>query len=567
MKHFSGDISIVLGGAAGQGIQTVEAMLVSVLKAEGYRIFACKEYMSRIRGGSNSTEIRIGNIRPRTFVEHIDFLLALDKDVISHLEHRIGRHTVILGEKGHVQKEGSHVIDIPFTKFAAELGNPVFASTIAVGAVLGMLGAERAPFEEYLRLHFARKGEEVVKKNLEAAAKGMDFGSHIAFMEGFEVTLRKDESVKDELLMDGNTALGLGAIAAGCDFISSYPMSPGTGVLTFLAGKGHDFGIVIDQAEDEIAAINIAIGAWYGGARALVTTSGGGFALMCEGISLSGMIETPVVVHIGQRPGPATGLPTRTEQGDLNLALYAGHGEFPRAIFAPGNPMQAFRVMQQAFETADAYQVPVLVLSDQYLLDSISAFPSEAFEFLPVTKHVIETGPAYKRYALTESGISPRGIPGYGQGLVGVDSDEHDEDAHITESADVRIAMHEKRLRKLDRMKEHALMPDPIGDIKKAKIIIIAWGSNHGALEEALERVNDEKIAGLHFSQVYPINPKVRKLLAKKKIVVMENNFSGQFSDVLKRELDIEVLERVCRYDGSPFSLESVVRSLKKLLT
>lgn len=565
MKHFSGDISIVLGGAAGQGIQTVEAMLVSVLKAEGYRIFACKEYMSRIRGGSNSTEIRIGKAHPRAFVEHIDFLLALDKDVVPHLSHRIGKHTIILGEKEKVQWEGSQVIDIPFTKFAAELGNPVFASTIAVGAVLGMLGADRGPFEEYLQSHFARKGEDVVKKNLEAAAKGMDFGSHIAFMEGFEVTLRKDGLVKKELLMDGNTALGLGAIAAGCDFISSYPMSPGTGVLTFLAGKSRDFGIVIDQAEDEIAAINIAIGAWYGGARALVTTSGGGFALMCEGVSLSGMIETPVVVHIGQRPGPATGLPTRTEQADLNLVLYAGHGEFPRAIFAPGNPAQAFHAMQQTFEAADTYQIPVFVLSDQYLLDSISTLPSESCELFPVVKHVVETDATYKRYVVTESGVSPRGIPGYGQGLVGVDSDEHDEDAHITESADVRVVMHEKRLRKLDMMKETALMPESIGDIKSAKTVVIAWGSNHGVLEEALEHVKDDKIAGLHFCQVYPINPKVKKLLAKKKVVVMENNVAGQFADVLERELRIEVSDRIRQYNGSPFSLEEVIRRIKKI--
>jgi 2-oxoglutarate ferredoxin oxidoreductase subunit alpha len=468
MKHFSGDISIVLGGAAGQGIQTVEAMLVSVLKAEGYRIFASKEYMSRIRGGSNSTEIRIGRREPKAYVNRIDFLLALDKAVVEHLASRIGTHTIILGEREKIGREDIHVIDVPFTRLSAELGNPVFASTIAVGAVLGMLGAERGPFEEYLRSHFARKGDEVVVKNLEAAAKGMDLGKHIAFMEGFEVTLKKDMSVCDELLLDGNTALGLGALAAGCNFISSYPMSPGTGVLTFLAGKA-GVRMVIDQAEDEIAAINMAIGAWYAGARALVTTSGGGFALMCEGVSLSGMIETPVVVHIGQRPGPATGLPTRTEQADLNLVLYAGHGEFPRAVFAPGTPEQSFHAMQQAFETADRFQIPVFVLSDQYSLDALSTVPKERLELLPVTNHVVETGTDYRRYVLTEDGVSPRGVPGYGAGLVGVDSDEHDEAAHITESASVRVAMHEKRLRKLDLLKANALLPESIEAVKEQK--------------------------------------------------------------------------------------------------
>lgn len=566
MKRFSGDISIVLGGAAGQGIQTVEAMLVSVLKAEGYRIFACKEYMSRIRGGSNSTEIRIGRGNPLAYVERIDFLLALDQGVIPHLRERIGKQTIILGEKDKVQHEGAHIIDLPFTKLSAELGNPIFASTIAVGAVLGMLGAERKPFEDYLQAHFARKGEDVVKKNLEAAAKGMDFGSHIAFMEGFEVSLQKDETVQGELLLDGNTALGLGAIAAGCDFASSYPMSPGTGVLTYLASQAQKFGIVIDQAEDEIAAINIAIGAWYAGARALVTTSGGGFALMCEGVSLAGMIETPVVVHIGQRPGPATGLPTRTEQADLNLVLYAGHGEFPRAIFAPGTPAQAFHAMQQAFEAADAYQIPAFVLSDQYMLDSISTLPKEDLECLPVTKHVVETDAAYRRYVVTEDGISPRGIPGFGQGMVGVDSDEHDEEAHITESALVRIAMHEKRLRKLDLMKESALMPEEIEAVKGAKTLVVTWGSNRGILEEALSKIKDESVAGLHFCQVYPLNPKAKKLFSKKKIIVMENNVVGQFADLLERDLDIEVSERILKYDGSPYSVEETVEKIKKAI-
>jgi 2-oxoglutarate ferredoxin oxidoreductase subunit alpha len=453
----------------------------------------------------------------------------------------------------------------PFTRLSAELGNPVFASTIAVGAVLGMLGAERGPFEAYLRAHFARKGDEVVTKNLEAAAKGMDLGKHIAFMEGFEVTLKKDESVCSELLLDGNTALGLGALAAGCNFISSYPMSPGTGVLTFLASKSRDFGVVIDQAEDEIAAINMAIGAWYAGARALVTTSGGGFALMCEGVSLSGMIETPVVVHIGQRPGPATGLPTRTEQADLNLVLYAGHGEFPRAIFAPGTPEQSFHAMQQAFETADRFQIPVFVLSDQYSLDALSTVPRERLELLPMTNYVTETTVSYQRYVVTEDGVSPRGIPGYGTGLVGVDSDEHDESAHITESASVRVAMHEKRLRKLDLLKENALLPESIEAVKGAKTLVVTWGSNRGVLEEALAHIKDPSVAGLHFAQVYPINPQVKKMLARKRIVVMENNATGQFAQLLEQELGIEVSERILKYNGSPFSVEEVIGQVKKI--
>lgn len=565
MKRFSGDISLVLGGAAGQGVQTVEALLVRVLKREGYNVFASKEYMSRIRGGSNSTEIRVTDKKRSAFVNRIDFLFAMDKDVIPHLSKRISKHTILLGERSKISG-GSvehHIVDIPFTQFANELGNPLYTSTVAVGVALGILRADEGVFENYLREHFARKGEEVVAKNIEAAQKGYAFGKHIAYQEGIEVSLAKSKAVEEEMLIDGNDAIGLGALAAGCNYISSYPMSPGTGVLTFLAQHKKEFGIVVDQAEDEIAAINHAIGAWYAGARALVTTSGGGFDLMVEGVSLSGIIETPIVVHIGQRPGPATGLPTRTEQADLNLVLYAGHGEFPRAIFAPGTHEEAFSDMQQAFYIADKYQVPVFFLSDQYLLDSIRSFPKESLKMIDQKNHIIETKAGYKRYVITPDGVSPRGVPGYGEGLVGIDSDEHDEDAHITESAEVRVAMHEKRLRKLDGMREEALFPTEIGDVKHADMIVVSWGSNRSVVEEALEIMKREDVAGLHFHQVYPLPENAKKFFTKKKIIVLENNATGQFANLLKQEYGIKISETILQYDGSPFSVEDVVLRLK----
>ncbi len=568
MKRFSGDISLVLGGAAGMGVQTVEALLMAVLKREGYHVFSSKEYMSRIRGGSNSTEIRVTNKKRSAFVSRIDLLFAMDKDVVSHLEQRISRDTILLGERAKVCGVSGecHVIDVPFTRFANELGNPIYTSTVAVGVALGILKADEAVFEKYLREHFARKGAEVVAKNIEAAQKGYAFGKHIAYQEGLEVHLTRSKAVEGELLLSGDDALGLGVLAAGCNYISSYPMSPGTGLLTFLAQHGKEFGVVVDQAEDEISAINHGIGAWYAGARAIVTTSGGGFDLMTEGISLSGMVETPIVMHIGQRPGPATGLPTRTEQADLNLTLYAGHGEFPRAIFAPSTPEEAFLTAQQAFHIAATYQIPVFILTDQYFLDSAKSLPKERLHGIPQGNHIIETGADYKRYALTEDGVSPRGVPGYGKGLVGVDSDEHDEDAHITESAEVRIAMHEKRWKKMEGIREEALMPTEIGNTKRAEILIVCWGSNRGVVEEALEILGRGDLAALHFHQVYPLPKKAKKLFSKKKIAVLENNFSGQFADLLTREYGVNVTENILKYDGSPFSVEEVVTKLKQLV-
>ncbi len=566
MHRFSGDISIVLGGAAGQGVQTVETLLVQVLKREGYNVFASKEYMSRIRGGSNSTEIRLTAKKRRAYVDRIDFLFALDKNVIPHLKHRITKETIVIGEKEKVCVDECRVVDIPFTRFANELGHPIYTSTVAVGVVLGLLKAEESIFHDYLREHFARKGEAVVAKNIEAAKKGYLHGTHVAYLEGVEISIPRKTKGNDELLLDGMESIGLGTLAAGCDYISSYPMSPGTGLLTFLAEHKKEFGIVVDQAEDEIAAINQGLGAWYAGARAVVTTSGGGFALMCEGVSLAGMIETPIVVHVGQRPGPATGLPTRTEQADLNLVLYAGHGEFPRAIFAPGTLEEAYHAMSQAFYIADKYQIPVFVLTDQYFLDSVTTVALQDLKTASTEAHVVATEDGYARYAVTKNGVSPRGIPGFGTGLVGVDSDEHDVMGHITESHLVRLEQHSKRLRKANGILSDALPPVASAHLKKAKTLIVTWGSNFGVVEEALDVLNDEYFAHVHFSQVYPLSLEGKKLLPKtKSIVVVENNVAGQFADLLEREYGMTVSERILKYDGNPFSVEELTKRFHKL--
>jgi len=563
MKHFSKDISIVIGGAAGQGVQTVETMLMTVLKSEGYQVFSSKEYMSRIRGGSNSTEIRITNDGTRSYTRHIDILFALDKEVIPHLEDRISDKTVILGEKSIVGSS-HHVIDVPLSKLAGEIGNPIYAGTIAVGVILGFLKAPKEAFEAFLRKRFTRKGEEVVKKNLEASEKGYSLGRHLAYSESIEISLNKQESVKKKLMLSGDQALGLGVLAAGCNFISSYPMSPGTGLLTFLAEQGGPFGMVVDQAEDEIAAINMCLGSWYAGGRAIVTTSGGGFALMCEGVSLAGMIETPTVIHIGMRPGPATGLPTRTEQGDLNLALYSGHGEFPRAIFTPGDQEEAFSCAQYAFEMAGKYQSPVFILTDQYLLDSVALVEESDMKRLPIDDHIVETTAEYERYSLeTHGDVSPRGVPGYGSGIVSVDSDEHDEAGHITESFELRKLMTDKRLQKQDGLTKDALTPTFLGDEKEYETLLVCFGSNKGVVTEFIQQEGG-KTAMLHFSQVYPIASIAKKYFKKgKRIVVIENNATGQFADLLEKELKVKIDKRILKYIGEPFSCEEIIRELK----
>ncbi len=565
MLRIHNDISIVLGGSAGQGIQTIESLLMASLTAQGHHVFATKEYMSRIRGGSNSTEIRIASEKRTAYAKRIDLLLPLDEGVLAHLEKRISPKTVVLADTKSFKKHYTHtILDVPFGRMAEDFGNSIFANTIAVGVVLGMLKIETTTLEASIRKLFGRKGDDMVKKNIEAGMAGYKLGEHLAFLQGIDIKIPRHTKRQETLLLSGNDALGMGTVAAGCNFIASYPMSPGTGLLTFLAGVGQKFGIAVEQAEDEIAAINMALGAWYAGARAIVTTSGGGFALMEEGVSLSGMLETPVVIHIAMRPGPATGLPTRTEQADLNLALYSGHGEFPRAIFAPGNQEEIFEAAQQAFLIADTYQSPVFILTDQYVLDAVGSVSETDMKRIPVKNMITETKKDYVRYVLTKNSISPRGIPGFGEGLVVVDSDEHTEDGHLTENLEMRVQMMDKRMSKIFGMQKDVLRP-VVGGTEKGKIMIVGWGSTKGVIVEALEKSERTDISTLHFKQVWPL-PKNLATYFKdvEEVVVVENNFTGQFANLLKQE-GIKVSDTILKYNGEPFCVEELTEKFKKL--
>lgn len=428
------------------------------------------------------------------------------------------------------------------------------------------MNIEQKIINGYLKDYFSSKGEETVKKNIEAIGEGYRIGRALSDSEKVRLDIPKRGKGKDELLLNGAEAVALGAIAGGYNFISSYPMSPSTSVLVELAQHSDRFGIVVEQAEDEISAINMAIGAWYGGARGMVTTSGGGFALMQEGVSLAGMIESPLVVHLGQRPGPATGLPTRTEQADLQFVLRAGHGEFPRIIFAPGEIEEAFYLTQRAFNLADKYQIPVFVLTDQYLIDSYYNIPSLKLSKIKVERYIEKTKKDYKRYRLRESGISSRGIPGFGEGVVVVDSDEHDEGGHITEDLILRKRMVEKRLKKSKLLEEEVIPPELFGR-ENYDILVIGWGSTRNIIKEALEEINRDSIALLHFKQVYPVYQKTADYLKKaKKLVVVENNATSQFSQLIKLSTGIEVDHKVLKYNGLPFSVEEVMENLKEII-
>ena len=406
------EVSIVLSGEAGQGIQTIESLLTYILKREGYYVFATKEYMSRIRGGSNSTEIRVSSRPVNSFVEKIDILIPLSKNSVTHLGKRVSDNTFIVADNESLKLEMDNLIDVPLLKIANDLGNPIFANVVAVGVVLGLFGIRIKTIEDYLIETFGQKGKEIVEGNIQAASKGYQIGKELRDKGKIVIDIETNDQLKEDLLLSGTDAVALGALAGGCDSVFAYPMTPGTGVLTAMANFSKDFDIVVEQAEDEIAAINMALGSWYAGGRAMVTTSDGGFALMEEGVSLAGMIESPVVIHLGQRPAPATGLPTRTAQEALNLVIHAGHGEFPRIVYAPGTLEQAFYLTQKAFNMADKYQVPVFILTDQFFVDSYSNVKKFDLSDIKIEKHFVETDEDYKRYDLSKAvkGVSPRGI-------------------------------------------------------------------------------------------------------------------------------------------------------------
>jgi len=569
-KIFSKDITIVLSGEAGQGIQTVELLALKIAKLSGYHVFSYSEFMSRIRGGNNSSLLRISSNRVDSFVEKIDILIPLNQDATKRFNDRISPETIIIGELDFIEEkyksEMSNIITLPFEKIADEIGGKKYINIIVLGFLSSLINFDKYILIEQVKNKFKKLNNEEIEKNINAAYKGFDLMLDNKLSNNISVSIRPSEEVKEEPLLYGYESVGIGALAGGCNFISSYPMSPSTGVLVFLAGNAEEFDIVVEQTEDEISAVNMAIGSWYAGGRAMVTTSGGGFALMAESISLAGCIESPLVIHLAQRPGPATGLPTRTEQSDLNFALYSGHGEFPRVILAPGDYSDGIKLTCHAFNIADKYQIPVIILTDQYFLDSRYNIPKNIINGLKEEKFIIETESEYKRYALTEDGISERGVPGYGEGIVSVDSDEHDESGFITEDFDLRIKMVNKRLKKYDAIKNGIIPPKLYGS-KDYRYLIVGWGSTSGAIREAIDIIKRDDIAFLAFVQVYPIHENVLEYLQKaEKRIIIENNATSQFGNLVKLHTGVDFDEKILKYNGMPFSVEELVKALNKII-
>lgn len=563
------DISILLSGEAGQGLQTVEKLLARAAKASGYNVFTTSEVMSRVRGGNNSSLVRISSERVKAPVKKIDILVPFGTGAFTRFEKRIGADTFIFSDPAHMPDDfkfnTDNIYRVPFVKLSEGCGGGICINLVILGFIGSITGIKQDLLETLIRKNFSRLDAVSVEKNITALGSGYNEGEKIKGSGKISIEIISSDQPQTEPLLDGNDSIGIGAIAGGCNFISSYPMSPGTGLLLFMARHAEKTGTLVEQAEDEIAAVNMACGAWYAGARAIVTTSGGGFSLMTEGVSLAGCTETPLVIHIGQRPGPATGLPTRTEQGDLNLALYCGHGEFPRIIFAPGDYADGIYLSSMAFNLADKYQAPVFILTDQYFLDSSYNTDKTETSSVPEQNYIIKTEADYKRYLITDSGISPRGVPGYGSGTICLDSDEHDESGYITEDFLMRNSMMEKRQRKLAGI-EDEIIPPFIHWGETKKYLLVSWGSTYHAIAEAVRKSGRNDLSMLHYRQIYPLHRQSRSWLdTAEKIILIENNFTGQFGKLIESVTGSAFARKILRYDGSPFTVEDILDEIKLL--
>lgn len=566
-----------IGGEAGFGIMTSGLLFSKIATRSGYHIFDYAEYPSLIRGGHNTYEVLVSDEEVGTTQQSIDLLVCLNKDTYEMHKSRLSPESLVVYDQEAFTIDHPEIkrIPVPFKEILKELQAPqIMSNTTALGASLALIGGDLKILHNLISEQFKRKGETVVNYNMQFAQKGHDFVKNTYGQYTKNILTTKSESEK--VVVSGNEALSLGAVAANCRFYAAYPMTPTSNILSVLAAWQQKAGIVARHAEDEISVINTALGASHNGVRSSVGTSGGGFALMVETLSYAGVAEIPMVVFLGQRPGPATGMPTWTEQGDLLFACHAGHGEFPKIVLAPGDIFEAMELTLKAFDLADVYQLPVVVICDKLLCESHKSHPREEVTNLFANYHpnrgktaLGASSSPYLRYKVTDDGISERLIPGSPGAFYQANSYEHTEDSHTTEDARERTAQVDKRNKKWDTyLSRDFTSPQVFGDIQ-AKTVFVSWGSNKGAILDAQKQLSAKGISTtyIHFTHLYPLNEeKVRAVIPEnKRVILIENNSHGQFGKLLMMEIGIEIKEKLLKYDGRPVWTEEIIRFVEKI--
>lgn len=558
-----------IAGLAGAGVSVTGALYAKLAMHHGLRVFSYGEYPSLIRGGHNTMQVTSDELSATTQQKILDVLVALNADGITLHKDELNEKSVILVDKSQVkldwdkEKISGTLIDLPMYPISLEVtGSGLSANMVALGASCYLMGLDITLLHHLISETFSKKGEEVVKKNQTAATKGYEY------IKARHMTAKASVTVKqqDQIYVSGNEAVGLGTLAGGIQFYAAYPMTPASSLLEFLADAQKDYPLVVKHSEDEIGAINQAIGASYAGARAMTGTSGGGFALMVEGLSLAAVTEIPLVIMEGQRPGPATGLPTWTAQADLQFVLHAGHGEFKKIVLAPGDIEECFNMTKLAFILAEQWQTQVYLLTDKYLIESSMSIPAFKDKFTNIRYNLAQDLPvddSYKRYVLTDSGYSPRSVPGTPHGLSLTNSYEHDEHGYATEDAVMSKAQTDKRLKKLDNISSYLPKPVLYGP-KKADITFVCWGSTKLVMKHVISILNQDKTDTANFIQLgclAPFDSESFLSLTKDSTrpIMVEGNALRQAESLIREKTGMEFKERLNRYDGRPFYAEDIV--------
>jgi 2-oxoglutarate/2-oxoacid ferredoxin oxidoreductase subunit alpha len=576
------DLSIAIGGAAGQGIATPGDILARIFVRRGLHLNAYNAYQSIVRGGHIFLTLRASDEPVLSFGDKIDVMIPLNQDTMNrHLGlMRAGSAVLYNGDKIKPGKSANGVQLCPFSvkELAPGIRGDLVQNTIALAAVLRLIGVEFKILEDILTLQFKRKGDAVIAENVGVARAGYDYAG--AHFQPFQVSL--PDTGKKLAFFEGNQALAMGGAAAGVRFYCAYPMSPSSGVLHWMARHARQLDIIVRQVEDEIGVINMAIGAAHAGCRSMCATSGGGFALMTEGLGAAAMMEIPLVCINVQRAGPATGVPTKTEQGDLWQAMGAGQGDYPRIIVAPTTIPDCFKTVPQIFNLVDRFQCPGIILSDLLLSEGRSSVDPAELDFnVPIDRGAViglngATPPlngGYKRYSITGDGISPRALPGT-QGFEHVvATDDHDEDGVLISdeytNPHKRQAMHEKRMRKMESILP-LIEPPKLRGAADAQITFVGWGSTEGVIREAMQKLAHEGVSAnlLQIKWLVPLHCEaiIAALAKSKTVVIVENNYSGQFARYLRSETGIVAGGHIRKYDGEPFMPHHIVEGAKEIL-
>ncbi|WP_026574922.1 2-oxoacid:acceptor oxidoreductase subunit alpha [Bacillus sp. UNC438CL73TsuS30] len=573
-------LSWKVGGQQGEGIESTGEIFAIALNRLGYYLYGYRHFSSRIKGGHTNNKIRVSTTDVRSISDDLDILVAFDQETIDVNYKELPSSGVILADAKFNPKKPedteSSLYAVPFTEMATELGTSLMKNMVAIGATSAVLDLDIHVFEEVVREIFGKKGEQVVAKNMDAIKAGFEYMKEKMDANVPKMELAKADG-KKRMYMIGNDAIALGALAGGCRFMAAYPITPASDIMEYLIKKLPALGGTVIQTEDEIAACTMTIGANYGGVRALTASSGPGLSLKMEAIGLAGITETPIVIVDTQRGGPSTGLPTKQEQSDLMAMIYGTHGEIPKIVMAPSTVEEAFYDTAEAFNLAEEYQCPVIVLSDLQLslgkqtVEPLDASKVEIRRGKLVTEELpeIENKGYFKRYEVTEDGVSPRSIPGMKNGIHHVTGVEHAETGKPSESAANRIAQMDKRFRKVENIR----FDTPVyknAPHEDADLLVVGFNSTRGAIEEAMGRLDKDGLkvnhAQIRLIHPFPSDEILPLIRSAKKVLVVENNATGQLANIMKMNVGhAEKITKFVKYDGNPFLPHEVYSKCKEL--